>query len=101
MAVSVFFIAEIFSRLSSFAKVGAEKATISAEAKMLFTNTLELANLISDGFLLTKQFNATKTRAKLSLLFLQYMNERTAPLHVGLWTIELAYIVVQVNFFHL
>jgi hypothetical protein len=43
---------EIFSRFSSFAfaKLCAEKAMSSADARALFTKTLDLANLISDWF---------------------------------------------------
>jgi hypothetical protein len=44
---------EIFSRFSSFvfAKLDAEKAMSIADARALFTKTLDLANLISDWFL--------------------------------------------------
>jgi hypothetical protein len=43
IAVSVFFIAEIFSRFSSLAKLDAENATSIADARTLFTNTLDVA----------------------------------------------------------
>jgi hypothetical protein len=56
IAVLVFFIAEIFSRFSS-AKLGAANAATSAEAKMLLTNAVDFANVISDWFLLTEQYN--------------------------------------------
>ena len=54
IAVLVFFIAEIFSRFSS-AKLGAANATTKAEARILLTNAVDLANVISDWFLLTEQ----------------------------------------------
>jgi len=47
IAVLVFFIAEIFSRFSS-AKLGTAKAATSAEARMLLTNAVDFANVISD-----------------------------------------------------
>jgi hypothetical protein len=49
----VFLNAEIFSRFSSLAKLGAANATTRADARMLFTKTVDLANLISDEFFIT------------------------------------------------
>jgi hypothetical protein len=53
IAVLVFLNAEIFSRFSSLAKLGAANATTRADARMLFTKTVDLANLISDEFFIT------------------------------------------------
>jgi hypothetical protein len=87
IAVLVAFIAEIFSRFSSLAKLGAEKATSRADARTLFTKTVDLAKVFSDWFFIDKTINYSGARAGFSLKFLQSWKRKSGHIASGLWTI--------------
>lgn len=101
IAVLVALNAEILSRFSSLAKLGAANAKTRADARMLFAKTVGLANLISDEFLLLTVLETTKTPAKLSLILLKSDQRKLCCNAVGASNIGWPKIVLQVNYFHL